>query len=161
MSELRDGQTIGEVWAEAVRCHGERPFLIIPADAGRSYLAGGLEISYAEANGEVERLMTIYADAGYGLGHRVALLLDNRPEHLLHRLALNALGVSCVPINPDYRPAEIAYLIDHAEPELILVLRARTRQIADALAQCERQPHVQVLEQVFAPPSPHRYAQQA
>ena len=159
MSELRDGQTIGEVWAEAVRCHGERPFLIIPAEAGRSYLAGGLEISYAEANGEVERLMTIYADAGYGLGHRVALLLDNRPEHLLHRLALNALGVSCVPINPDYRPAEIAYLIDHAEPELILVLRARTRQIADALAQCERQPHVQVLEQVFAPPSPHRAAQ--
>ena len=159
MSDLHDHQTIGEVWTEAVRRHGARPFLCIPAGAGRSYLPDGLEITYAEANGEVERLMTAYADAGYGLGARVALLLDNRPEHLLHRLALNCLGVSCVPINPDYRPAEIAYLIDHSGPELILVLRVRAKQIADALAQCQLKPHVQILEEVFAPPPPRRTAQ--
>ena len=159
MSELHDHQTIGEVWADAVRRHGERPFLIVPAAEGRSYLQDGLEISYAEANGEVERLMAIYAGAGYGLGHRVALLLDNRPEHLLHRLALNCLGVSCVPVNPDYRPAEIAYLVEHSEPELILVLRARAKQIAGALALCRLKPHVQILEAVLAPPPPRRTAE--
>ena len=159
MSDLRDDKTIGEVWAEAVHRHGERPFLVIPKGAGRSYLADGLEITYAEANGEVERLMTAYADAGYGLGHRVALLLDNRPEHILHRLALNCIGVSCVPVNPDYRPAEIAHLVEHSQPELILVLRARARQIADATAQCQLKPHVQILEEKFAPPPPRRPVQ--
>ena len=42
----------------------------------------------------------IYRGKGYGHGHHVAMLLDNRPEHFLHKLALNGLGVSCVPIDP-------------------------------------------------------------
>ncbi len=156
MTDLHDHATIGETWATAVECHRDRPVIIIPASAGRSFHPDGLEITYAEANGAVERLIDAYANAGYGLGHRVSLLLDNRPEHLLHRLALNCLGVSCVPINPDYRPAEIAYLIDHSEPELILVLRSRAQQIADglALAETRNKPHVQILEDVFAPPPP-------
>ncbi len=159
MSDLHDHQTIGDVWNGAVRRFGERPFLVIPSAAERSYCRDGLEITYAEANGEVERLMSAYALAGYGLGHRVALLLENRPEHLLHRLALNALGVSCVPINPDYRPAEIAYLVAHSEPELILTLRSRAAQIRDALAQTQLKPHVQILEDAFAPPEPRGWAQ--
>ena len=159
MTDLHDHQTIGDAWNDAVRRYGERSFLVVPAGEGRSYRSDGLEITYAEANGEVERLMSVYALAGYGLGHRVALLLENRPEHLLHRLALNALGISCVPINPDYRPAEIAYLVDHSEPELILTLRARTLQIRDALAQSQLKPHVQILEDAFAPPEPRSAAQ--
>ncbi len=27
----------------------------------------------------------IYRSAGYGLGHRVATLLENRPEYVLHK----------------------------------------------------------------------------
>ena len=156
MTELHDRTTIGEAWHSAVQRHPDRPVIIIPASPARDFLPDGLEISYAEASGAVERLIDAYANAGYGLGHRVSLLLDNRPEHLLHRLALNCLGVSCVPINPDYRPAEIAYLIDHSEPELILVLRSRAQQIADglALAETRNKPHVQILEDVFAPPPP-------
>ena len=41
--------------------------------------------------------------AGYGLGHRVAILFAQRPEFFFHYYALNALGCSVVPINPDYR----------------------------------------------------------
>ena len=37
----------------------------------------------------VAELSEAYASAGYGLGHRVATLLENRPEHVLHTLALN------------------------------------------------------------------------
>ncbi len=161
MTAVHDHATIGETWATAVERHRDRPVIVIPASVGRSFHPDGVEITYAQANGAVERLIDAYANAGYGLGHRVSLLLENRPEHLLHRLALNCLGVSCVPINPDYRPAEIAYLIDHAEPELILVLRSRARQIVDglALAQTQLKPHVQVLEDVFAPPPPRRPTQ--
>ena len=48
-------------------------------------------------------------------GHRVALLLENRPQFFFHYLALNGLGAGIVPINPDYRHDEVAYLLEHSE----------------------------------------------
>ena len=58
----------------------------------------------------------------------VATLLENRPEYILHKLALNSLGACCVPISPDYRAAETAYLIEHSEPDLVVTLGAREGQ---------------------------------
>ena len=43
-----------------------------------------------------------YEQAGYGLGHRVALLVENRPDYFIHLFALNAVGASVVPVNPDH-----------------------------------------------------------
>ena len=57
--------------------------------------------TFAEAASEVHRLRDAYAHTGLSHGHRVGLLLLNRPEFLLHWLALNGLEVSVVPINPD------------------------------------------------------------
>ena len=80
------------------------------------------------AQREVERLRAAYAAAGYGHGHRVGLLLENRPAFLFHWFALNALGVSVVPINAEMRSAELAYLIGHSEMSLAVTLpRARGR----------------------------------
>ena len=49
-------------------------------------------ITWREAAAEVERLRAAYAAAGYGHGHRVGLLLENRPAFLFHWFALNAIG---------------------------------------------------------------------
>ena len=69
------------------------------------YAPDGLEWTYAEVLRRVADLAVRYEQAGYGLGHRVALLLENRPEYFVHLLALNAVGVSVVPVNPDHRHA--------------------------------------------------------
>ena len=69
------------------------------------------------------------------LGHRVATLLENHPDHILHKLALNSIGACLVPINPDYRAAETAYLIEHSRPDLVVTLGSREGQVAEALAQ--------------------------
>jgi len=135
MGEVVDGMTIGEAFAASVAAHGARPFLAVPANAERHYLKDGFEISYAEAAARVAALSEAYRRAGYGLGHRVATLMENHPDFVLHKLALNGLGVCCVPINPDYRPAEIAYLFDHSEPDLVLALPARAAQIETGLAE--------------------------
>src|SRR5207247_2227767 len=42
-----------------------------------------------------------------------------------HSLALNALGVGIVPINPDYRHDELLYQMDHSEAELAVSIPAR------------------------------------
>jgi crotonobetaine/carnitine-CoA ligase len=135
VTEIRDDTTIGAIFASAVSSHADRPFLAIPANAKRGYLPAGLEMTYAQAGARIEELSEAYASAGYGLGHRVATLLENRPEHVLHTLALHTIGVCCVPINPDYRAGETAYLLEHSKPDLVLTLASREGQMREALAQ--------------------------
>src|SRR6186713_3599146 len=146
MPEIVDGTTIAAAFAAAVSAHADRPFLAVPANEDRPYLPAGFEMSYGDVGQRIEDLSTLYRRAGYGVGHRVATLLENRPEHVLHTLALNSLGVCCVPINPDYRAAEIAYLVDHSEPDLVLTLGSRRSSIDAALAESGHWPSVAVAE---------------
>lgn len=90
--------------------------------------------TWAEAATQVERLRVAYAGAGYGHGHRVGLLLENRPDFLWHWFALNALGVSVVPINADMRSAELEYLIGHSEIGLAVTLSGRADDLRAAAA---------------------------
>ncbi len=60
-------------------------------------------------------------------------MLESRPDFFRHWLALNALGVSIVPINADLRPAEIAYQIEVSGTRLLVTAAdhlARTRASA-------------------------------
>ena len=148
MPGIMDDTTIAAAFATAVSAYADRPFLAVPANEDRSYLPSGFELSYGEAGRRVEALADLYRRAGYGVGHHVATLLENRPEHVLHTLALNTIGACCVPINPDYRAAEIAYLVDHSEPELILTLGERQASIEQALAQSTHRPRVVVAESI-------------
>lgn len=150
MGQVEDGSTIGAIFAATVSSYGNRPFLIVPANASRDYLPAGFEISYRDAGRRVAELATAYRDAGYGVGHRVATLLENRPEYVLHKLALNSIGVCCVPINPDYRAGEAAYLLEHSEPDLVLALASREGQVSEALAQSRHRPTMMTLENFAA-----------
>jgi len=154
MSDIRDGTTIDAAFADAVAGHADRPFLAVPANTERDYLSAGFEITYREAGAHVAALAAIYRKAGYGLGHRVATLLENRPDFVLHKLALNGIGACCVPINPDLRPAEIQYLLEHSEPDLALVLASRDEQMQQALAGSAHKPPVLRLEDFGASPLP-------
>ncbi len=98
------------------------PFLIAPASAGLPYAPAGFRIAYGAAAEQVAQLRAAYAEAGYGAGARVALLLENRPDFFLHWLALNACGASIVPLNPDLRPEELRHQMRVAAPDLVVHL---------------------------------------
>jgi len=85
-----------------------------------SSLSGGRVWSYEEVGEEVELLSLQYANAGWGFGHRVAVNVGNHPRHFFHFLALNKIGASIVPMNPDYRTAEINYILTHANVDLVV-----------------------------------------
>ncbi len=88
--------------------------------------------SWGEARAEIERLRAAYAAAGWGHGHRVGLLLENRPAFFWHWFALNALGASVVPINGEMRAAELEYLIGHSEIGLAVTLAQRETDLQAA-----------------------------
>ena len=98
----------------------DAPFLVAPASAELAYAPQGFRIAYGAFKSDVDRLRAEYAAAGYGRGARVALLLENRPVFFLHWLALNALGVSIVPINPDLRPDELSYQMELSDADLLV-----------------------------------------
>lgn len=106
---------------------------------------------WAAAAAEVERLRLAYAQAGWGHGHRVGLLLENRPAFLYHWFALNALGVSVVPINAEMRSAELAYLIGHSEIGLAVTLPQRARDLEAAAAQAGRRLHTMAADATDVP----------
>ncbi|GAB2455938.1 ATP-dependent acyl-CoA ligase [Comamonas humi] len=142
MIATRDDSTIAQVLQAAVARHGERSLIAVPANPQRDYLPQGAEFSYREVGALVAALAQRYREAGYGLGHRVGLFLESRPEHLLHKLAMNSLGICCVPINPDYRRRELNYLIDHAQLDLIVCLPAREAAVRESLQDTRVQPAV-------------------
>src|SRR5205814_9135960 len=49
-------------------------------------------------------------------------------------LALNAVGASNVPLNPDHRDEEMRYILEHSEAELVVAdaLRARVAAAAES-----------------------------
>ena len=97
------------LFEDRARANPEATLLIAPASAGLPYASQGFRYSYGEVFAEAAALSRRFAAAGYGLGSRVALLLENRPEFFTFWLALNAIGVSIVPINPDLRRDELLF----------------------------------------------------
>ena len=112
--------------------YASRPFLHIPALCCQSYHDGPIDLSYQELGRRVARARESYAEAGYCVGHRVALLLENRPDFFVHWFALNALGVSVVPINGEMATEEIAYLLSHSESCLGVSVSSQHVALQDA-----------------------------
>jgi acyl-CoA synthetase (AMP-forming)/AMP-acid ligase II len=104
--------TVYSAFERTAAAHRGKPFLVMPS--------WQLDLSYGEAAERVADIARRYRARGYGRGHRVALQLENRPEFPLHFLALNSLGVSVVPLNPDYRAAELEYVLAHSESSALV-----------------------------------------
>src|SRR5882672_1753223 len=109
---IRRVTTVFSAFEQTARAHGAKPFLRV--------LPEKLHLSYAAGLDRVSGIAGRYRARGYGAGHRVALRLENRPEFLLHFLALNSIGASVVPINPDYRAAELDTILGHCEASLVV-----------------------------------------
>ncbi|TPW26302.1 AMP-binding protein [Pararhizobium mangrovi] len=117
----------------------DRSFFAVLPETAKAYGIEAEEITYAEGLARIDALANAYRQAGYGRGHRVGLLLQNRPAFVFHWFALNALGASVVPINPDLRQAELEYLIAHSGMQLAVAVLARVDDLktAAAAAGCE------------------------
>ncbi len=130
--QAKSGGSVYERFAIAAGRWPERPFLNVMPETADAYGIASGEISYGDALAQIEALRDAYAAAGYRYGARVMMLLENRPAYVLHWFALNALGLSVVPVNPDLQAAELDYLSGHAEPILALATESRRADLEAA-----------------------------
>ncbi len=124
--------TVFETFTAAARLHADGAWLSVTAETAAAYAIEPGDITYATALRQVLHLRTLYEHAGYGPGHRVGLLLENRPAFFLHWFALNALGCSIVPLNPDLRIIELSYVIAHSELVAIVAIASRHGALREA-----------------------------
>src|SRR5262245_56821751 len=131
--------TVFDAFVATAQAAPDNVFLCAPPAVGRAYHPDGIELTFGQTRAIVLALREAYAEGGYGHGHRVALLLENRPEFFFHYLALNALGVSIVPINPDYRHDEMLYQMEHSEADLAVTIASRVWDL-EAVARARARP---------------------
>jgi len=127
-----DYPNVTELFAATANKYPRRPFLNVLSETAKIYGIDAGEISYRSTQDAARKKQAAYARAGYGPGHRIGILLENRPAFFIHWLALNALGVSIVPINPELQATELEYLVIHSAIVLAITIPARQNDLSQA-----------------------------
>jgi len=91
-------------------------------DLNRAFLRlpSGAVLTYGEVAARTDRLATGLAIQGVEPGDRVLSLLSKRPSAVGLYLACLKVGAAFVPVNPAYTAAELGYLVDDADPALVV-----------------------------------------
>lgn len=114
--------SVYDMFQAAADQSGSLPFLAYAKCPARDFEAAGAEYSYASSAKRVHALAVHYLAAGYGPGHRVALVLGNRPQYFWHFLALNKIGVCVVSVNPDFMAHEFVHAFALSDTALVVTL---------------------------------------
>ena len=87
-------------------------------------VSGERRWSYGELDAESNRLAHYLARRGLGPGDRVALAIPRSIEMVAALLGILKVGAAYVPLDPDYPPARIAYMLGDCAPALVLATSA-------------------------------------
>jgi len=105
--------TLGQVLIDAVNSNPDGDAVV--------HHRRGVRLSYAEFSSQVTAAAKGLLARGVLPGRHVALWGENTPEWLVAQFALATLGAVWIPVDPGYTPADLAYLVDNAETETIIL----------------------------------------
>lgn len=113
----------------------------LDADPGAVALASlERELSWRELDAESAALAAYYRDLGLEPGDRVASLMPNRPELVVHYLACLRAGLVATPLNYRYAAPQIEHALDVSGASLLVchVERRADPRLADQADRCAR-----------------------
>lgn len=84
-------------------------------------MIGGEDVSYKEVGERIEKVQDMLLNAGVNAGDKVVILSSSMPNWGVSYFAVTTAGMIAVPILPDFTPAELDLIIEHAEAKAILV----------------------------------------
>ncbi|MFH8386634.1 amino acid adenylation domain-containing protein [Kitasatospora sp. NPDC018058] len=83
-------------------------------------LSGGSALSYGELDDQANQLARLLVDRGIGPERTVALVLPRSTEMVTAILAVAKTGGAYLPVDPGYPAQRIAYMLNDAEPALVV-----------------------------------------
>lgn len=98
---------------------------------------GDRAISYAQFADASTRLASVLLERGVAAGQRVCLIAGNGPEYLVFYHAVLRCGAALFPINADLTVSEIAYIVGHAQPVLVVCGESHRARLDTALAEAQ------------------------
>ena len=90
-------------------------------------------LDYAEVQARVGRAKAMFARRGVRPGDRIGVMSTNHPSTVIALLALAGLGAVMVPVNPEYRAAEAAYVLDDARVSGVICSPETLATVREAL----------------------------
>ncbi|HZN74126.1 MAG TPA: amino acid adenylation domain-containing protein [Micromonosporaceae bacterium] len=102
--------TAPELFAAQVAAHPDRP----------AVTDGAYDLTYAQLGERVDRLARLLVRRGAGPDRLVAVALPRGIDLVTTLLAVLRSGAAYLPIDPNYPPARITYMIDSASPALLV-----------------------------------------
>lgn len=92
------------------------------------FYQGGV-MTYEELNRQANQLAHALLAQGYGRGDRIALCLNRSPQLVVAILAVLKSGAAYLPLDPDYPPQRLAYLLTDAAASLLMTESAIAGQL--------------------------------
>ena len=89
-------------------------------------IAGDVSLSYRELNAAANRMARVLVRQGAGPEHVVAVLMERSAGLVTALLAVLKAGAAYLPVDPDYPPKRIAYMLRDARPDVIIATTATT-----------------------------------
>lgn len=80
----------------------------------------GRRLTYGEAASQSTRLARGMLASGISKGSRLGLLMPNSPDFVVAWLAAARIGAIIIPINTFYKPRELAFVLHHADIQVLL-----------------------------------------
>ncbi len=77
-------------------------------------------LSYRAAEEQSRGMARSMLAAGIGKGTRVGILMPNGPDFVVAFLAATRIGALLIPMNTFYKPKELAFVMHHADVEVLL-----------------------------------------
>ena len=134
MNDIREFASVHNAFKVCAERFGDNEFLRAPAENTADPSSDGATFSYADTNARVDELIPSYAARGLHPGDRVALVFDSRLDVYLHLLALNALGVSIVPLHSLGSDQDLHYMIEHSNCQLVVSAQEHIGRLTVLLA---------------------------
>ena len=94
------------------------------------------QVSYLKLERDANRMANTFLKLGVTKGDRIILYIPKSLIFVVAHLALQKIGAIAVPLNPDFKKAEMQYLLEDAQAKIILVdfeKEAFIREIAPGL----------------------------
>ena len=104
---------------------------LIHSESGRS-------LSYLQLNGMVDRVARLLQRCGVGSGDRVVLLLPNTLEYFYLFFGIAKIGAIVVPLDIGLKELELANLISHCEPKVLVMTSAVSGKYKSLKKTCSR-----------------------